>query len=128
MSEPDESIAGLPPTRIEALADGIFAVAMTLLVLELHVPDLAHQLANADTLVVGGYPDGCRLIDLGKNGSINCDGWKLYLTHALAVTRWGCRASRAATGSGSSTCRSRGSDAEVLATATMISVITRHTW
>jgi uncharacterized membrane protein len=32
--------AGPPPNRIEALADGIFAVAMTILVLELHVPDL----------------------------------------------------------------------------------------
>jgi len=31
---------GVPPNRIEALADGIFAVAMTILVLELHVPDL----------------------------------------------------------------------------------------
>lgn len=33
-------ITGLPPNRIEALADGIFAVAMTILVLELHVPEL----------------------------------------------------------------------------------------
>jgi uncharacterized membrane protein len=31
---------GVPPGRIEALADGIFAVAMTILVLELHVPEL----------------------------------------------------------------------------------------
>ncbi|HET6146437.1 MAG TPA: TMEM175 family protein [Polyangia bacterium] len=35
-----EGLVGLPPNRIEALADGIFAVAMTILVLELHVPDL----------------------------------------------------------------------------------------
>jgi uncharacterized membrane protein len=35
-----EVLVGVPPNRIEALADGIFAVAMTILVLELHVPDL----------------------------------------------------------------------------------------
>jgi uncharacterized membrane protein len=35
-----EALVGLPPHRIEALADGIFAVAMTILVLELHVPEL----------------------------------------------------------------------------------------
>lgn len=35
-----EGPAGLPPNRIEALADGIFAVAMTILVLDLHVPEL----------------------------------------------------------------------------------------
>jgi uncharacterized membrane protein len=38
--EDSEGLVGLPPNRIEALADGIFAVAMTILVLELHVPDL----------------------------------------------------------------------------------------
>ncbi|HLB66953.1 MAG TPA: TMEM175 family protein [Thermoplasmata archaeon] len=43
--------AGLPPNRLETLADGIFAIAMTLLVLELRLPepsgsaDLASQLA-----------------------------------------------------------------------------------
>lgn len=30
---------GLPPNRLETLADGIFAIAMTLLVLELRVPE-----------------------------------------------------------------------------------------
>jgi hypothetical protein len=34
-------------------------------------------------IVVGGHPDGCRLVDVGQNGSINCDGWKVYLSHAL---------------------------------------------
>ena len=33
-----EVAVGLPPNRVEALADGIFAVAMTILVLDLHVP------------------------------------------------------------------------------------------
>jgi uncharacterized membrane protein len=33
-------MVGSPSSRIQALADGIFAVAMTILVLELHVPEL----------------------------------------------------------------------------------------
>ncbi len=37
----------LGKNRIEALSDGIFAIAMTLLILELHVPDLAHNAGNA---------------------------------------------------------------------------------
>jgi uncharacterized membrane protein len=36
----------LGKNRIEALSDGIFAIAMTLLVLELHVPNLAHNASN----------------------------------------------------------------------------------
>lgn len=36
----------LGKTRIEALSDGIFAIAMTLLVLELHVPELPHNASN----------------------------------------------------------------------------------
>jgi len=36
----DQKLVGLPPNRIEALADGVFAVAMTVLVLEIHVPQL----------------------------------------------------------------------------------------
>jgi uncharacterized membrane protein len=50
MVEQDDTFAGLSPTRVEALADGIFAVAMTLLILELHVPDLAHDIVSASTL------------------------------------------------------------------------------
>lgn len=40
----------LGKNRIEALSDGVFAIAMTLLVLEIHVPDLA---ANASNLQLG---------------------------------------------------------------------------
>ena len=45
-----EARAGVPPNRIEALADGIFAVAMTILVLELHVPDLGPVASEAGLL------------------------------------------------------------------------------
>jgi uncharacterized membrane protein len=45
-----EVLVGLPPSRIEALADGIFAVAMTLLVLELHVPELGPGASDARLL------------------------------------------------------------------------------
>ncbi len=41
---------GLPRNRIEALADGIFAVAMTILVLELHVPALGPEASDARLL------------------------------------------------------------------------------
>jgi len=36
--------------RLEALADGVFAVAMTLLVLEIHVPDVADPVTSATML------------------------------------------------------------------------------
>src|SRR5262245_16415143 len=36
----------LGKNRIEALSDGIFAIAMTLLILEFHVPDLPHNAPN----------------------------------------------------------------------------------
>ena len=36
--------------RIDALTDGIFAVAMTLLVIELKIPESMHIKANADLL------------------------------------------------------------------------------
>jgi uncharacterized membrane protein len=62
---------GVPPNRIEALADGIFAVAMTILVLELHVPDLgpvtseARLLAALQTLAPKVLSFGSGFIILG---------------------------------------------------------------
>ena len=42
-----DSLAGLSKHRVEALTDGIYAVAMTLLVLELKLPATAHDLTDA---------------------------------------------------------------------------------
>ena len=36
--------------RIEALSDGLYAIALTLLVLELKLPSLGHDAFNADLL------------------------------------------------------------------------------
>ncbi len=40
----------LGKSRIEALSDGIFAIAMTLLVLKLEVPEVMHHASNEDML------------------------------------------------------------------------------
>jgi uncharacterized membrane protein len=45
---PDPLTAG--KSRIEALSDGVFAIAMTLLVLKLEVPEVMHHSSNADML------------------------------------------------------------------------------
>jgi putative transposase len=34
--------------------------------------------------VVGGYPDGCRQMTVGRQGVIRCQGWKAYVSTALA--------------------------------------------
>lgn len=39
LGRPGRRVVGLPPNRLETLADGIFAIAMTLLVLELRIPE-----------------------------------------------------------------------------------------
>ena len=39
--------AGLGKARIETLADGVFAIAMTLLVLDIHVPSVPAEELNA---------------------------------------------------------------------------------
>lgn len=46
-------IAGQNVGRLAALSDGLFAVAMTLLVLDLWVPDILVQLNYAIALLVG---------------------------------------------------------------------------
>jgi len=51
MSRPREPLgAGFETTRIEALADGIFAVAMTLLVLDVKLPDSELYATNHDLI------------------------------------------------------------------------------
>lgn len=66
-----EGLVGLPPNRIEALADGIFAVAMTILVLELHVPELegvtseAHLLSALMTLAPKAFSFASGFVILG---------------------------------------------------------------
>lgn len=47
MSEYDPETSYMDTDRLETLVDGIFAIAMTLLVLTLVVPDLSGQLSNA---------------------------------------------------------------------------------
>lgn len=47
MSEYDPETSYMDTARLETLVDGIFAIAMTLLVLTLVVPDLSGQLSNA---------------------------------------------------------------------------------
>jgi uncharacterized membrane protein len=54
MATGEKLVGGLPKTRLETLVDGVFAIAMTLLVLELRLPanagvterELVHQLAQ----------------------------------------------------------------------------------
>lgn len=41
----------LTKSRIEALSDGVFSIAMTLLVLKLEVPEVMHHSSNADMLM-----------------------------------------------------------------------------
>ena len=50
-----EPAEGLSKHRIEALTDGIFAMAMTLLVLDLKFPKLPEASANSDP-VCGDHP------------------------------------------------------------------------
>jgi TMEM175 potassium channel family protein len=45
-----EALVGSPTNRVQALVDGIFAVAMTILVLDLHVPALGPEAADARLL------------------------------------------------------------------------------
>jgi uncharacterized membrane protein len=46
----DTTIFEIGKNRIEALSDGIFAIVMTLLILEIHVPDLPHTAPNVEVV------------------------------------------------------------------------------
>jgi len=48
MSESSQNVPGLSKHRIEALADGIFAVAMTLLVLDIKMPETLSYASEGD--------------------------------------------------------------------------------
>jgi hypothetical protein len=50
MSSPPARPAGVLSTaRIETLTDGVFAIVMTLLILEIHVPQIAEGLVDAES-------------------------------------------------------------------------------
>ena len=49
--EPTQSV--LDTDRVETLADGVFAIAMTLLVFEINVPDVANRLTLGDLAALG---------------------------------------------------------------------------
>jgi uncharacterized membrane protein len=50
MNEPQPPPGDIGKQRIEALSDGLYAIALTLLVLELKLPSLGHGASNADLL------------------------------------------------------------------------------
>jgi len=54
MEQAKQVVSGSSPQRIAALADGIFAVAMTILVLELHVPELGPHATEAELITALG--------------------------------------------------------------------------
>lgn len=63
MGVPYNRIAGRNPDRLAALSDGVFAVAMTLLVLDVRVPDLPkHGLHSERAVLVLLAPLGWRFV------------------------------------------------------------------
>ena len=54
-SGPDSSVTGISKGRLEMLFDGIFAIAMTILVLELRVPELADRHSVAELAQALGH-------------------------------------------------------------------------
>jgi hypothetical protein len=68
--EPDESASDNSVGRLLALSDGVFAIAMTLLALDLRLPDL------------GAHPSDAQLRHaLG-------DDWRGYLAFVISFTWW----------------------------------------
>ena len=50
MTEPTAVDKALGKARLEALSDGVFAIAMTLLVLDLRIPELPRHASNGKPL------------------------------------------------------------------------------
>lgn len=77
--------------RIEALADGLFAIVMTLLVLELRIPDLPHSSSNAE-IMHALVPLWRQLISFVLTFALASVFWMIQQS-ILSGTRFLCRVS-----------------------------------
>jgi len=49
----------MPKGRLEAFSDGVIAIVITLLVLEIHIPSLSAEATNGMVLKLSGYTVFC---------------------------------------------------------------------
>jgi len=75
-------IAGMSTRRIEAFSDGVFAIVMTLLVLEIHVPRL-ETVGASDALTKTLIALGPKFLSYGLSFGIVCIWWVAH--HHLFV-------------------------------------------